>query len=146
MSKMMKKGTRGFTLIEMLIVIVVIAILALIVIPRLLGAGRKAKEATLKGDLHQLRNSIQQFEADMGDYPADLDQLVATSAPTGQGGGGLDLDSAGYQGPYMRTPDGNLPKDPFTAASDTWDYTAATGEVHSGSTLTALDSTAYSSW
>ena len=145
MSKMMKKGTRGFTLIEMLIVIVVIAILALIVIPRLLGAGRKAKEATLKGDLHQLRNSIQQFEADMGDYPASLDQLVATSAPTGQGGGGLDLDSAGYQGPYMRTPDGNLPVDPFTTAAD-WTYTAATGEVHSASTLTALDSTAYSSW
>ena len=146
MSKMMKKGTRGFTLIEMLIVIVVIAILALIVIPRLLGAGRKAKEATLKGDLHQLRNSIQQFEADMGDYPADVTDLVATTAPTGQGGGGLDLDSAGYQGPYMRTPDGNLPKDPFTGAPDTWDYTASTGEVHSGSTLTGLDGTAYSTW
>lgn len=145
MRKMLRKGSRGFTLIEMLIVIVVIAILALIVIPRLLGAGRKAKEATLKGDLHQLRNAIQQFEADLGDYPLTLDQLVATTAPSGQGGQGLDLDSEGYQGPYLRTPDGGLPKDPFTGAAD-WSYTPATGEVHSASTLTALDGTAYSAW
>ncbi|NIM04138.1 MAG: prepilin-type N-terminal cleavage/methylation domain-containing protein [Armatimonadetes bacterium] len=145
MNRMLRKGNRGFTLIEMLIVIVVIAILALIVIPRLLGAGRKAKEATLKGDLHQLRNAIQQFEADMGDYPAALNQLVATTAPSGTGGTGIDLDSQGYQGPYLRTPDGGLPKDPFTAAAD-WTYTATTGDVHSASTLTALDGTSYSAW
>jgi general secretion pathway protein G len=142
---MLRKGNRGFTLIEMLIVIVVIAILALIVIPRLLGAGRKAKEATLKGDLHQLRNSIQQFEADCGDYPATLAQLVATTDPSGNGGTGIALDSAGYQGPYLRTPDGGLPKDPFTTAAD-WSYTATTGAVHSASTLTALDGTSYSAW
>ena len=41
--------------------------------------------------------------------------------------------------------DGNLPVDPFTTAAD-WTYTATTGEVHSASTLTALDSTAYSAW
>jgi general secretion pathway protein G len=137
----------GFTLIEMLIVIVVIAILALIVIPRLLGAGRRAKEAALRGDLHQFRNAIQQFEADVGDYPAALDQLVATkdSPPSGSGGSGLPLDSSAYRGPYLRNPDGGLPRDPFTSATD-WDYTPATGEVHSSSTLVALDNTAYSSW
>lgn len=145
MSKMMRRGSRGFTLIEMLIVIVVIAILALIVIPRLLGAGRKAKEAALKGDLHMLRNAIQQFEADMGDYPATLDQLVATTAPTGTGGNGLDLDPEGYQGPYLKTADGNLPVDPFTGAAD-WDYTETDGQVHSASTLSALDGTSYSAW
>jgi general secretion pathway protein G len=145
MYKMMKRGSRGFTLIEMLIVIVVIAILALIVIPRLLGAGRKAKEATLKGDLHQIRNAVQQFEADMGDYPAALADLVATTAPSGNGGNGVALDSGAYQGPYLRTPDGNLPVDPFTNAAD-WTYTATTGEVHSASTLTALNGDAYSSW
>ncbi len=149
MSRMANRKHKGFTLIEMLIVIVVIAILALIVIPRLLGAGRKAKEATLRGDLHQLRNAIQQFEADMGDYPATLDQLVAAkgSAPSGQGGTGLDLDSAGYQGPYLRTSDGGLPKDPFSAsATPDWTYTGTTGEVHSSSTLNALDTTPYSGW
>ena len=144
MSKMLRKGTRGFTLIEMLIVIVVIAILALIVIPRLLGAGRKAKEAALKGDLHQIRNAIQQFEADLGDYPAALNDLVATAAPTGVGGNNISLDPAGWQGPYLKTPDGAMPLDPF--GGQPWTYDAATGNVHSASTLTALDSTAYSSW
>ena len=144
MSRMVDRKSKGFTLIEMLIVIVVIAILALIVIPRLLGAGRKAKEATLRGDLHQIRNAIQQFEADCGDYPANLDQLQNT--PSGTGGTGIALDAAGWQGPYLRTPDNNLPKDPFTDSSTSWSYTMTTGHVASGSTLTAINGEAYSSW
>jgi prepilin-type N-terminal cleavage/methylation domain-containing protein len=79
MRRMMDRRSKGFTLIEMLIVIVVIAILALIVIPRLLGAGRKAKEATLRGDLHQVRNAIQQFEADCGDYPSAISTLMTAA-------------------------------------------------------------------
>ena len=147
MRSLVKRDGKGFTLIEMLIVIVVIAILALIVIPRLLGAGRKAKEAALSGDLHQMRNAIQQFEADLGDLPAALTQLMLAKAspPSGNGGTGIALDSQGYQGPYLRTPDGNLPKDPFTGAAD-WSYTASTGDVHSVSTLTALNGTSYSAW
>jgi len=145
MSRMVNRRSKGFTLIEMLIVIVVIAILALIVIPRLLGAGRKAKEATLRGDVHQLRNSIQQFEADCGDYPLTLDQLM-TEPTGGNGGGGISLDVAGWQGPYLRTPDNNLPKDPFTESSTSWSYTPATGHVASGSTLTAINGEAYSTW
>lgn len=145
MSRMANRRSKGFTLIEMLIVIVVIAILALIVIPRLLGAGRKAKEASLRGDLHQLRNSIQQFEADCGDYPASTSQLM-TVPSGGNGGTGIALDVTGWQGPYLRTPDGNLPADPFTASSTTWSYTASTGHVQSGSTLTAINGDNYSSW
>jgi len=147
MSRMVSRKHKGFTLIEMLIVIVVIAILALIVIPRLLGAGRKAKEASLRGDLHQMRNAIQQFEADMGDYPADINDLMSGKPYAGSatGGQGLDLDGNGYQGPYLRTPNGTLPVDPFTNAAD-WTYTVATGEVHSASPLSALDGTAYVDW
>ncbi len=146
MMRMVSRKRKGFTLIEMLIVIVVIAILALIVIPRLLGAGRKAKEATLRGDLHQLRNSIQQFEADCGDYPAASSQLMTAPAAGSNGGTGIALDVVGWQGPYLRTPDNNLPKDPFTDSSTTWSYTPATGHIQSGSTLTALNGDAYSSW
>ena len=145
MSRVVSRRHKGFTLIEMLIVIVVIAILALIVIPRLLGAGRKAKEATLRGDLHQIRNAIQQFEADCGDYPSSLAQLM-TQPGAGNGGTGIALDVNGWQGPYLRTPDGNMPKDPFTDSSTTWSYTANTGDVHSGSTLTAINGEAYSTW
>ncbi len=145
MSRMVSRKHKGFTLIEMLIVIVVIAILALIVIPRLLGAGRKAKEATLRGDLHQIRNAIQQFEADCGDYPADITDLQTAPADGSNGGTGVMLDVAGWQGPYLRTPDDNLPVDPFTTAAD-WSYTASTGHVQSASTLTALNGENYSSW
>jgi general secretion pathway protein G len=138
---------QGFTLIEVLIVILVIAALALIVIPRLLGAGRKAKEGALRGDLHQLRNAIEQFEADTGDHPATLDQLMAAkdTPPSGSGGSGLPLDSSAYRGPYLRNPDRGLPKDAFTGAAD-WSYTPATGEVHSSSTLESMTGEAYSSW
>lgn len=145
MSRMVKRSGRGFTLIEMLIVIVVIAILAMIVIPRLLGAGRKAKESALRGDLQQLRNAIQQFEADCGDYPSALSQLMTQPAAGATGGNGIALDVGAWQGPYLRTPDGNLPEDPFTGAAD-WTYDAASGDVHSSSTLTALDGTNYSDW
>jgi general secretion pathway protein G len=129
----------------MLIVIVVIAILALIVIPRLLSAGRRAKEAALRGDLQQLRNAVQQFEADCGDYPAALSALMGATLAAGNGGGGIALDTTGYKGPYLRTGDGTLPKDPFTN-SNAWTYVGSTGSVHSASTLTGLDGTNYSNW
>jgi general secretion pathway protein G len=141
-----RRSRRGFTLIEMLIVIVVIAILATIVIPRLMGAGRKAKEAALRGDLHQLRNAVQQFEADCGDYPSAVSQLMTQPAAGSTGGQGIALDVTAWQGPYLRTADNNLPKDPFTESSTTWSYTASTGHVQSGSTLTAINGEAYSSW
>jgi len=111
----------------------VIAILALIVVPRLLGAGRKAKESALKGNLQQLRNTIEQFQSDTGIYPAALSDLVATagSDPTG-----TPADS--YKGPYL-TPKGGiggtgLPKNPFSSqtsatVTDHWLYTAADGSV-----------------
>ena len=146
MSRLSDRRSRGFTLIEMLIVIVVIAILALIVIPRLLGAGRKAKEASLRGDLHMLRNAIQQFEADCGDYPAALADLQSKAA-LAKGGNGIDLDATAWQGPYLRTGGAvtALPLDPFTALAD-WTYTPASGVVHSNSALKALDGTNYSDW
>jgi general secretion pathway protein G len=145
-ARTLRRSHRGFTLIEMLIVIVVIAILALIVIPRLMGAGRKAKEAALRGDLHQLRNAVQQFEADCGDYPSASSQLMTQPAAGTTGGQGIALDVTGWQGPYLRTSDNNLPKDPFTESATTWSYTASTGHIQSGSTLTAINGEAYSTW
>jgi type II secretion system protein G len=148
MSRMVNRKHKGFTLIEMLIVIVVIAILALIVIPRLLGAGRKAKEATLRGDLHQIRNAIQQFEADCGDYPYEISQLMTAPADGSQGGTGVDLDVTAWQGPYLRTPDDDLPVDPFRLPTETprWDYTRSTGHVQSLSSLSAINGDDYSDW
>jgi len=141
------KKRDGFTLIEMLIVILIIALLAVIVIPRLLSATRKGKESALRADLQELRNALQKFDSDMGDWPANLNQLMAprNDPPTGDGGSGIALDSRSYQGPYLRNPDQGLLTDPFTRDTD-WNYNPATGEVHSSSTNSALDGSAYSTW
>ncbi|HUT74660.1 MAG TPA: prepilin-type N-terminal cleavage/methylation domain-containing protein [Armatimonadota bacterium] len=139
---------RGFTLIEMLIVITIIAILALIVIPRLTAAGRRGKEASLRADLKQLRDAIERFEANTAAWPPSLADLMAadgSAVSADVDGRGMSVDRAGYEGPYLRTGSGSLPADPFTGAAD-WTYNSSTGEVHSSSTLTALDASTYSIW
>jgi len=145
------KSRKGFTLIEVLIVIVVIAVLASIVIPRLLGAGRQAKEAALRGTLQELRNSIGLFQSHTGCYPAQLSDLMATAAPaTGldTGGASVNINANDYKGPYLTTPDGALPKNPITAVNTDWVYdtTGTTvGAVHAAAGG-ALDGTDYSTW
>src|SRR3990170_1982511 len=104
-TRMNRKAWRdGFTLIEMLIVIVVIAILAVIVIPRLLGAGRKAKEATLRADLKQIRDAIEQFEANTAAWPPDITDVMAANGAAISAdvdGRGMSVDRDGYTGPYL---------------------------------------------
>ena len=143
-----RRMRRGFTLIEMLIVIVVIAILAVIVIQRFTGVGRRGREASLRTDLHEMRTAIEHFEADAGAYPPDLTDLMAAdgaSISADADGSGRSVDRAGYQGPYLRTGDSALPADPMTKAAD-WTYDNAAGDVHSSSTLTGLDGTDYTTW
>jgi len=145
------KRRKGFTLIEVLIVIVVIAVLASIVIPRLLGAGRQAKEASLRAHLQELRNSIGLFQSHTGTYPAALADIMGNAAPVS----GLSvtaqvipINASDYKGPYLTTADGNLPKNPITSAID-WVYTViapSVGAVHApaGGALDGV--TNYSEW
>lgn len=136
----------GFTLIEVLIVIVVIAILAAIVIPRLLGAGRQAKEAALRATLQELRNAVALFQAQCGCYPTNLADIMATTAPaSGTTGSGatININASDFQGPYLTTPDGSLPKDNIDPTA-TWSYTASLGQIHSGASGSTLDGFAYS--
>jgi type II secretion system protein G len=142
----MEYRRRGFTLIELLIVIVVIAILALIVIPRVMGASRKAKEATLRSNVQRLRSAIAQFQGDTGVWPNALTDVVAAadSTPTG-------TPTSTYKGPYL-TPNGGaansgIPANPFadlTAALSTHrTYTNTDGSVVSAVTGTTMDGVAY---
>lgn len=129
-----RKGERGFTLIEMMIVISIIIILTAIAVPIYKQHILHAREAVLKEDLYTLRNSIDQFTQDKDKAPQSLDDLV----------------SAGY----MRM----LPKDPFTDSSQTWEPVSddsiqvlgqtdtGISDVHSGSKLVGSDGTAYNSW
>ncbi len=139
---------RAFTLIEVLIVIVVIAILSMLVIPRAMAARRQAKEAQLRGNLKQLRDGIERFEATTAAWPPSLEDLMATNGADissdfdGRGG---SVDRSAYDGPYLVTGDGGLPKDPFTENAD-WTYDNTNGSVHSSSTLVSINGVPYNTW
>ncbi|MHB9026604.1 MAG: type II secretion system protein [Armatimonadota bacterium] len=151
-----KSRRRGFTLLEILVVIALIAILALMIIPRLVLASRRAREATLKANLSELRGAIARFEGDVGIYPGLLQDLVAPS--------GADLSShipddaqKNYKGPYLSDTGGipisgfmGLPVNPFVPASDAdethhWTYSSPNGEVSCPATVegTSLDGVPY---
>jgi len=133
-AKLRAGGSKGFTLMELLIVVSLIMILAAITLAGYRNAIISAKEAVLKEDLFRLRDAIDQHYADKAEYPASLDDLV----------------SAGY----MR----ELPVDPFTRSKDTWQTILAEPDpnnpiamigvydVKSGSEETALDGTKYADW
>ena len=125
--------SRGFTLIELMIVMAIIGILLTIAQPNLRHALIKAREAVLKEDLFQIRDAIDQYYADNGKYPAQLTDLVNQE------------DKAKS---YLR----DIPKDPFTGAQD-WVTVSLEGEetgifdVHSASPLVAADgATPYNTW
>lgn len=130
-----KMAERGFTLLELMIVMAIMGILITIAQPTLKSSIIRAREAVLREDLFQLRDAIDQYYADNGKYPAQLTDLVNQSERTKS---------------YIR----EIPKDPFTNAPD-WITVALDSEdgedggifdVHSASTLVALDGTAYNTW
>lgn len=140
------RNKQGFTLVELLVVIVVLAVLAAIVLPKFMNSGTRSKESALKSDLKLLRNAISLFQADTGAYPKSLSDLAATSAPaTGMDSAGADatITAGDWHGPYIDS----VPKDPITKGDFTYGTTSPNvGKVTSGSAATASDNTAYNTW
>jgi general secretion pathway protein G len=126
-----KAGQRGFTLLELMVVMAVMLVLAAIAVPSYLASIRKAKEAVLKEDLHTMRVAIDSYTADKQKAPQSLDDLV--------------------QAGYLKA----IPKDPITSRTDTW-ITGQSGslttidetepgidDVHSGAQETSSEGTSY---
>ena len=129
----------GFTLVELLVVIVVLAVLAAIVLPRFVGTSTRSREAALRADLKLLRNAITSFQNDTGAYPAALADLAATTAPaSGKKSDGTDLaiTAADWHGPYIQ----EVPTDPIGGAA--FDYSVAAGSVGKVSSA----ATGYTTW
>lgn len=136
----------GFTLVELLIVIVILAVLAAIAIPRFMSAGIRSKEASLKANLKLTRNAIQSFNADCGSYPATLDDLAATSAPaTGltSAASSRAISSSDWHGPYLST----VPFDPVSGSGLKYSATApAVGTVGCATPGNDSDGVPYTSY
>jgi general secretion pathway protein G len=123
---------RGFTLIEMLVVISIIMVLLAIAVPNYTHNVMLAKEAKLHQNLTTLNKVIQEYSLDKKKAPQALDDLVQA--------GYLKFVPDDITGSNTWVTD---PEDPENA----WDpNNAGIGSVHSGSTETALDGSAYSGW
>ena len=126
--------SRGFTMIEMLVVMTLVVLLASLAMSQYRNAVTRSEEAVLKENLFRLRDAMDQFYADKNKFPSDLAELVSEG--------------------YIR----EVPTDPMTKSKDTWqteqaepdaNNPASAGgidDVHSGSDRTALDGTRYSEW
>lgn len=126
--------TRGFTLIELMIVISIILILMGVAIPNYQQSVLHAKESVLRQDLKVMRDAIDQYTLDKEKAPQSLQDLVAAN--------------------YLK----EIPKDPVTGSNDTWQTVQedtlmaidqqepGIDDVHSGSQALASDGTAYNTW
>ena len=139
---LMKRKMRGFTLVELLVVVVVLAVLAAIVLPKFMDSGKRSKESALRSDLKLVRNAISLFRNDTGVYPLTLDDLVATAAPAKGSDGTADvaLTASTWHGPYIQS----VPTDSVSGAAYT--YTKTSGTVVSSASGNGMDGTAYSTW
>ena len=87
---------RGFTLVELLVVMAIIATLLTIALPRYFGSVERSKEVALRQSLNTMRDAIDKFHADVGRYPEKLEELVEKR--------------------YIRA----VPVDPITDSAETW--------------------------
>jgi general secretion pathway protein G len=119
----------GFTLIELIVVMLIIAMLASLAVPRYFGSVQKSKDAVLKEDLTLMREALDKFYGDNDKYPAALEELVSRK--------------------YLRS----IPRDPVTESATTWitvppedPEKGIVYDVHSGAEGNAADGSPYKEW
>lgn len=100
----MKKNNHGFTLLELLVVVMIIGLLTGVVAPRLMAHLQRSEVTTARAQLDSLDKSLQSFRIDMGRYPSDAEGLRAIVVSPG------GSDSARWRGPYLN---GVIPLDPW---------------------------------
>jgi general secretion pathway protein G len=96
-------GQRGFTLLELLVVLVIIGLLAGIVGPRLFANVDKSKVTTAKAQINVLSKAVEQLRLDIGRYPSAQEGLTLLTSPPADG-------TPGWNGPYLSKA---VPLDPW---------------------------------
>ena len=128
------KSRKGFTLVEILIVVIILGILAAIVIPQFTNASEDARKSNMRSQLQTLRSQVELFKLQHRDAAPQLittGWTVFTSKTDDTGA----INAAGLYGPYMQ----DAPTNPLTDSSSVaaaaapgvgWVYTELTGELH----------------
>lgn len=122
------KPGRGFTFVELMVVMAIVAMLISIALPRYFEGLQRGREAVLMEDLNVMRKAIDHYHADKNAYPANLQVLVSER--------------------YLKF----IPEDPITNSTETWqivlppDNANQVYDVHSGSSETASNGTLYNAW
>ena len=126
---MRKLNNKGFTLIELLAVMVIIALLLTIAAPKYFGSVDRSRESILRQDLATMREALDKYYGDTGQYPDALEDLTKKK--------------------YLR----GIPRDPITDSDTTWviiaptnDAKGAVYDVKSGAAGNGADGTAYADW
>jgi general secretion pathway protein G len=99
-----RRASAGFTLIELMLVVIIIGVIAAIAVPRMAGRTQRAKLVAAKADIASMVTSLDGFELDLGRYPTTeegLGSLVAMPSTL--------TPEDGWKGPYMR----EIPRDPW---------------------------------
>jgi general secretion pathway protein G len=119
---------RGFSLLELIVVLAILALLVSLISPRFVGSLESSKEASLKANLAIMRQTLDRYYSDRGRYPDNFEQLVSER--------------------YLR----GLPIDPMTESDTTW---VAIGhpaglpgiyDIKSGSAKMGFDKRLYNEW
>ena len=125
----MVRRRRGFTLIELMVVMAIVATLLTLALPRYFGSLDKSKEAVLKENLYQMREAISRYYADKGKYPESLEGLAVEK--------------------YLR----KVPLDPITESAATWmlvqpedPQKGGVYDVRSGAQGKSRDGSEFSQW
>jgi general secretion pathway protein G len=127
--RLRRRATRGFTLIELVVVLAIVALLLTLATPRYFHSIDKSKETILKSNLAATRDALDKYYGDNAKYPDTLAALVEKK--------------------YLRS----LPFDPITESNTTWVIVAPEAadkggvfDVHSGAEGNGADGTAYNTW